>query len=381
MIMMKLEDYKSGEYVKINDYKAFIPSKINHNWGWDDTKLDKLLAEANRQIGELNAYSLLIPNVDLYIKMHVKIEANKSSRIEGTRTTVEEDFLDVTDILPEKRDDWEEVQNYVKATNFGVAKIREGFPVCTRLLRDIHSVLMQGVRGNKKAPGEFRVSQNWIGGSMPSTAVYVPPPHTEIAECLSDLEKFVNNEEIDTPDLIKIAILHYQFESIHPFLDGNGRIGRLLIPLYIQSKGILEKSCLYVSDYIERNKEKYYDLLTRVRTHNDMISWIKFFLETVIKTAKTAEEKFRKVLELTVEMDKVVMELPVKLENAKKVIELMYDEPIITRNKMAEKTGIKLTTINGVVKALLDAKIITETTGYSRNQIFAFEKYINLFLK
>ena len=379
--MMKLEDYKSGEYVKINDYKAFIPSKINHNWGWDDTKLDKLLAEANRQIGELNAYSLLIPNVDLYIKMHVKIEANKSSRIEGTRTTVEEDFLDVTDILPEKRDDWEEVQNYVKATNFGVEKIREGFPVCTRLLRDIHAVLMQGVRGNKKTPGEFRVSQNWIGGSMPSTAVYVPPPHTEIAECLSDFEKFVNNEEIDTPDLIKIAILHYQFESIHPFLDGNGRIGRLLIPLYIQSKGMLEKSCLYVSDYIERNKEKYYDLLTRVRTHNDMISWIKFFLETVIETAKTAKEKFRKVLELTVEMDKVVMELPVKLENAKKVIELMYDEPIITRNKMAEKTGIKLTTINGVVKALLDAKIITETTGYSRNQIFAFEKYINLFLK
>ena len=379
--MMKLEDYKSGEYVKINDYKAFIPSKINHNWGWDDTKLDKLLAEANRQIGELNAYSLLIPNVDLYIKMHVKIEANKSSRIEGTRTTVEEDFLDVTDILPEKRDDWEEVQNYVKATNFGVAKIREGFPVCTRLLRDIHSVLMQGVRGNKKTPGEFRVSQNWIGGSMPSTAVYVPPPHTEIAECLSDFEKFVNNEEIDTPDLIKIAILHYQFESIHPFLDGNGRIGRLLIPLYIQSKGMLEKSCLYVSDYIERNKETYYDLLTRVRTHNDMISWIKFFLETVIETAKTAKEKFRKVLELTVEMDKVVMELPVKLENAKKMIELMYDEPIITRNKMAEKTGIKLTTINGVVKALLDAKIITETIGYSRNQIFAFEKYINLFLK
>ena len=379
--MMKLEDYKSGEYVKINDYKAFIPSKINHNWGWDDTKLDKLLAEANRQIGELNAYSLLIPNVDLYIKMHVKIEANKSSRIEGTRTTVEEDFLDVTDILPEKRDDWEEVQNYVKATNFGVDKIREGFPVCTRLLRDIHAVLMQGVRGIKKTPGEFRVSQNWIGGSMPSTAVYVPPPHTEIAECLSDFEKFVNNEEIDTPDLIKIAILHYQFESIHPFLDGNGRIGRLLIPLYIQSKGMLEKSCLYVSDYIERNKETYYDLLTRVRTHNDMISWIKFFLETVIETAKTAKEKFRKVLELTVEIDKIVMELPVKLENAKKVIELMYDEPIITRNKMAEKTGIKLTTINGVVKALLDAKIITETTGYSRNQIFAFEKYINLFLK
>lgn len=378
---MKLEEYKSGEYVKMNDYKAFIPSKINFNWGWDDTKLDKLLAEANRQIGELNAYSILIPNVDLYIKMHVKIEANKSSRIEGTRTTVEEDLLDVTDINPEKRDDWEEVQNYVKATNYGIERIRDGFPVCTRLIREIHEILMQGVRGEYKTPGEFRVSQNWIGGSMPSTAVYVPPPHTEVTECLSDFEKFINNEEIDTPDLIKIAILHYQFESIHPFLDGNGRIGRLLIPLYIQSKGMLEKSCLYISDYIERNKDTYYDMLTRVRTNNDMIGWIKFFLETVIETSKTAKEKFRNVVELTMEMDKLIMELPVKPENAKKVIDLLYDEPVLTRNKMSEITGIKLTTINGIVNALLDKGIITETTGYSRNQIFAFEKYINLFLK
>lgn len=378
---MKLEEYKSGEYVKMDDYKAFIPSKINFNWGWDDTKLDKLLAEANRQIGELNAYSLLIPNVDLYIKMHVKIEANKSSRIEGTRTTVEEDLLDVTDINPEKRDDWEEVQNYVKATNYGIERIRDGFPVCTRLIREIHEILMQGVRGEYKTPGEFRVSQNWIGGSMPSTAVYVPPPHTEVTECLSDFEKFINNEEIDTPDLIKIAILHYQFESIHPFLDGNGRIGRLLIPLYIQSKGMLEKSCLYISDYIERNKDTYYDMLTRVRTNNDMIGWIKFFLEAVIETSKTAKEKFRNVVELTMEMDKLIMELPVKPENAKKVIDLLYDEPVLTRNKMSEITGIKLTTINGIVNALLDKGIITETTGYSRNQIFAFEKYINLFLK
>lgn len=378
---MKLEEYKSGEYVKMNDYKAFIPSKINYNWGWDDTKLDKLLAEANRQIGELNAYSILIPNVDLYIKMHVKIEANKSSRIEGTRTTIEEDLLDVTDINPEKRDDWEEVQNYVKATNYGIERIRDGFPVCTRLIREIHEILMQGVRGEYKTPGEFRVSQNWIGGRMPSTAVYVPPPHTEVTECLSDFEKFINNEEIDTPDLIKIAILHYQFESIHPFLDGNGRIGRLLIPLYIQSKGMLEKSCLYISDYIERNKDTYYDMLTRVRTNNDMIGWIKFFLEAVIETSKTAKEKFRNVVELTMEMDKVIMELPVKPENAKKVIELLYDEPVLTRNKMSEITGIKLTTINGIVNALLDKEIIMETTGYSRNQIFSFEKYINLFLK
>ena len=378
---MKLENYKSGKYVKMNDYKAFIPSKINYNWGWDDTKLDKLLAEANRQIGELNAYSLLIPNVDLYIKMHVKIEANKSSRIEGTKTTVEEDLLDVADINPEKRDDWEEVQNYVKATNYGVERIRDGFPVCTRLIRELHKILMQGVRGEHKTPGEFRTSQNWIGGSMPSNAVYVPPPHTEIAECLTDFEKFINNEEIDTPDLIKIAILHYQFESIHPFLDGNGRIGRLLIPLYIQSKGMLDKSCLYISDYIERNKDTYYDMLTRVRTHNDIIRWIKFFLEAVIETSKDAKEKFRNIVELTMEMDNVIMDLSVKPENAKKVIGVLYDEPIVTRKKILELTDIKPTTLNVCINALKEKNIIIETTGYSRNQVFAFQKYIDLFLK
>ncbi|MFR8234139.1 MAG: Fic family protein [Clostridia bacterium] len=378
---MKLEEYKSGKYVKMNDYKAFIPSKINYNWGWDDTKLDKLLAEANRQIGELNAYSLLIPNVDLYIKMHVKIEANKSSRIEGTRTTVEEDLLDVTDINPEKRDDWEEVQNYVKATNYGVERIKNGFPVCTRLIRELHKILMQGVRGEHKTPGEFRTSQNWIGGSMPSNAVYVPPPHTEIAECLTDFEKFINNEEIDTPDLIKVAILHYQFESIHPFLDGNGRIGRLLIPLYIQSKGMLDKSCLYISDYIERNKDTYYDMLTRVRTHNDMIAWIKFFLEAVIETSKTAKEKFRNVVELTMEMDKVIVNLPVKSDNVKKVIDVLYNEPVINRKKLCDITKIKEGTIKNIINCLLENNIIVETTGYSRNQIFTFQKYTDLFLK
>jgi len=378
---MKLEEYTSGKYINMNDYKAFIPSKINHNWGWDDTKLDKLLAEANRQIGELNAYSLLIPNVDLYIKMHVKIEANKSSRIEGTRTTVEEDLLDVTDINPEKRDDWEEVQNYVKATNYGVERIKEGFPVCTRLIREIHKILMQGVRGEHKTPGEFRTSQNWIGGSMPTTAVYVPPPHTELAECLTDFEKFINNEKIDTPDLIKIAILHYQFESIHPFLDGNGRIGRLLIPLYIQSKGMLEKSCLYISDYIERNKDTYYDMLTRVRTHNDIIGWIKFFLEAVIETSKTAKEKFRSVVELTMKMDEIILDLPVKPENARKVLNVLYDEPVVSRKKILELIDIKPTTLNVSINALKEKNIIIETTGYSRNQIFAFQKYIDLFLK
>lgn len=377
---MKLEEFKSGRYINLNDYRAFIPAPINYNWTWNNAKLNKLLSEADRHIGELNAYSELIPNVDLYIKMHVKIEANRSSRIEGTKTTIEEDLLELVDIDPEKRNDWEEVQNYVKAINYGVNKVNSGFPVCTRLIREIHAILMQGVRGERKTPGEFRKSQNWIGGSMPGNAVYVPPPHDEIAGCLTDFEKFINNECIDTPDLIKIAILHYQFESIHPFLDGNGRVGRLLIPLYIQSKGLLNKPCLYVSDYIEKNKEIYYDMLTKVRTNNDLIGWIIFFLKAIIETAKSAKDKFKKVVVLKKEMDELIVSLPVKADNVKKVIELLYNEPKISRNKISEKANIKLTTVNGIVKALLDKEIIVETTGYSRNQIFAFEKYINLFL-
>ena len=240
---------------------------------------------------------------------------------------------------------------------------------------------MTGVRGEHKTPGEFRISQNWIGGSMPSKAVYVPPPHTEIAELLTDFEKFINNEEIDTPDLIKIAILHYQFESIHPFLDGNGRIGRLLIPLYIQSKGMLNKCCLYISDYIERNKDEYYDCLTRVRTQNDMIGWIKFFLTAVIETSKIAKDKFKKVVEFTMEMDRKILNMTVKPENAKKVLDVLYDEPAVNRKKLVELTGITESTIKNIINNFVDKGILVETTGYTRNQIFKFQKYTDLFLK
>ena len=240
---------------------------------------------------------------------------------------------------------------------------------------------MQGVRGENKTPGEFRKSQNWIGGTMPSTAVYVPPIHTDLDDCLSDLEKFMNNDEIDTPDLIKIAMIHYQFESIHPFLDGNGRIGRLLIPLYIQSKGMLEKPCLYISNYIERHKEVYYDTLTRVRTKNDMIGWIKFFLETVIETAKTAKDKFSKVVDLGMEMDQTIIDLHCRTENAKKIINVMYNEPVLNRNQLSEITNLNITTLKRTINVLVEHKILIEITGYSRNQVFAFQKYIDLFLK
>lgn len=377
---MKLEDYKSGEYKQGVGYKAFLPSRINHNWGWVDTKLDYLLAEANRQIGELKAYSLLLPNVDLYIKMHVTIEANKSSRIEGTKTTIEDDLSDLQDVSLEKRDDWEEVQNYVKATNFSIERINEGFPICNRLFKEIHKILLAGVRGEKKTPGEFRISQNWIGGTMPSTAVYVPPLVEDLNNCLTDLELFINNEKIDTPELIKIAIIHYQFESIHPFLDGNGRIGRLLIPLYLQSKKYLDNPCLYISFFFEKNRDLYYQKLNNVRTNNDIIGWIKFFLEGIIETAKIAKEKFKNVVELTKKIDGKLTELNVKFDNAKKVMDYFYNEPYSSRKKLADALGMPDSTVNGVVNELKRINIIKETTGFSKNQIFVFSEYVNIFL-
>ena len=375
---MKLEEFNAGEYIKVDDYKSFIPNKINYDWVWNDSELNKLLAEANLQLGTLNGFAEQIPNIDIYIKMHVKVEANKSSRIEGTRTTIDEDLLEILDVNPEKRDDWQEVQNYVEAVNYGINRIKE-LPVCTRLIKEIHTILMQGVRGEHKNPGEYRTSQNWIGGSRPSNAIYVPPIPNEVGNCLSDLEKFINNDEINTPDLIKIAMIHYQFESIHPFLDGNGRTGRILIPIYLLSKGLISKPCFYISDYIEKNKETYYDFLSRVRTQNDMISWIKFFLEATIETAKTARIKFEKIVKFTNEMNSVVLNMPVRPENARMVIDCMYNEPTINRKILMEKTGLKPTALKSVVNSLLEKELIVENTGYSRNQIFTFEKYINLF--
>ena len=376
--MKKLEDYRSGNYVNVDDYKSFIPSEINEDWVWNDSELNTLLSKASLELGNLNGYASQIPNIDIYIQMHVKVEANKSSRIEGTRTTIDEDLSDVLDINPEKRDDWQEVKNYVEAVNYGFKRINE-IPISNRLIKELHAILLKNVRGEHKNPGEYRKSQNWIGGSRPGNAVYVPPIPSKLMECLSDLEKFINNNKINTPDLIKIAIIHYQFESIHPFLEGNGRTGRIIIPLYMMERGLINKPYFYISDYIEKNKNAYYDFLSRVRTNNDMISWIKFFLECVIETAKNARIKFESVVNFTNEMNEVILKLPVKAENAKKVIDVLYQEPIINRKMIQQRTLLKDTALKSVVNALVKEGLLVETTGFNRNQIFSFQKYIDLF--
>ena len=274
--MIQLENFKSGEIIKSIDYKYFMPSLVDMEWTWKDSKINKLLEKASFELGQLNSFAKLVPNIDLFIHLHITKEAVVSSKIEGTQTHLDEAFLNKDNINPERKDDWQEVQNYTQALNNAIL-ILEKLPISSRLILQTHKILMQGVRGDKKTPGEYRKSQNWIGGNTLSDAVFIPPHHQHLNELLSDLENYIHNENLDIPLLIKAAIIHYQFETIHPFLDGNGRIGRLLITLFLIEKNVMNKPLLYLSSYFEKDKNLYYDNLTRVRTHNDMLQWIKFF--------------------------------------------------------------------------------------------------------
>ena len=375
---MDLKDYHAGATLRQYRYDAFMPSKVNHAWTWRDARINVLLEEATRVIGELNAFAHIVPDVDLFIQLHVVKEASDSSRIEGTQTSMDEALSPVEAIDPGRRDDWQEVQNYIRAMNEAIL-VLQTLPLSNRLLRETHRVLMQGVRGAHKLPGEWRQSQNWIGGTGLRDAAFIPPPHHEVPDLMSDLEKFWHNDAINVPHLIRIAISHYQFETIHPFLDGNGRIGRLLITLYLISNGLLTKPSLYLSSYFERHRAAYYDAFTIVRATDDLGHWIRFFLLAVYETARDSVETFRAFPRLRVELDQRVSALGQRARNARRALSFLYTNPVVNVRDMANHLEVTYPTANRLVRDLVDLGILREITGHRRNRRFVFGEYLDLF--
>lgn len=376
---MKFETFKAGRWVKRYQYQSFEPVPVNHFWTWEDPVINTLLEQATRSLGELNAFSLIVPDIDLFIQMHVAKEAQTSSRIEGTQTGIDEALMEEEQISPEKRDDWREVRNYIEAVNTAITEL-QNLPLSNRLLKQTHAILMRSVRGEHKLPGEFRTSQNWIGGSSLMDATFIPPHQDNVPELMSDLEKFWHNEEIIAPHLIRAAISHYQFETIHPFLDGNGRMGRLFIPLYLISHGLLAKPSLYLSDFFERNRASYYDALMRVRVGNDLIHWVRFFLNGVAQTAAKGRDVFRQILVLRDEVEQSVMGMGKRAATAHKTLKLLYRKPVIDANDLERELEVSTPTANALIKSLRNKGILVETTGQQRGRVYAFDRYLGLFL-
>lgn len=373
-----MKQFKAGKWVREGSYQAFQPTPINRQWALDDIEVQSLLSQADRHLGRLDMFSEYVPNIDLFIHMHVLKEATQSSRIEGTRTRIDEALMERADVPAERRDDWEEVQNYVRAMNHAVNSLDE-LPISTRLICSTHNVLMQGVRGEHKQPGEFRASQNWIGGASIRDAVFVPPAHTGVHALMSDLEEFIHNESIQLPDLLKIAVVHYQFETIHPFLDGNGRVGRILIPLYLVDKTILKRPVLYLSDFFERNRTLYYDNLMRVREKDDIAQWFKFFLVGIIETARSGTDTFDAILRLQREVDEQLQSMGSRAANAGKVLNALYKQPFIDAEGARSACGLSMPSSYKLIAELEKLGILKEITGAQRNRMYVFERYLHLF--
>lgn len=373
-----MKDFNAGTYVSQGYYKSFQPSLINRQWNLDNMEVIQLLSKADRDLGRLDMYSNYIPNIDLFISMHVLKEATQSSKIEGTQTNIEEALRKKEDLPLDKRDDWEEVQNYIHAMEVAIKEL-DKLPFSSRLIRNTHKTLLQGVRGEKRQPGEFRHSQNWIGGATINDATFIPPVHTAIPELIGDMENFVHNNEIFFPELLKIALIHYQFETIHPFLDGNGRVGRLMITLYLVNKGILKKPVLYLSDFLETHRRHYYENLMLVREKNDISQWFKFFLVGVIETANKGIQTFDSILQLQKQADLEIQKLGSRAVNAQKITNYLYQRPLINAEKIVEVAGISYPSAYKLIEDLEKFNILKEITGGQRSREYVFEKYIDLF--
>lgn len=373
-----MNSFQAGNSVKRAGYRSFEPTPINRPWKIDDPIVQEALSKADRHLGRLDMFSEYVPNLDLFIQMHVTKEATKSSRIEDTRTEIEEAILPEEEIAVERRDDWVEVNNYILAMRHSREAL-ERLPFSNRLLKEAHAILMKGVRGAEKMPGEFRASQNWLGGSNPGNARFVPPIHENVPELMGDLESFSHNADLHLPPLLRVGIMHYQFETIHPFLDGNGRIGRLMIPLYLISSDILKQPVLYLSDYLERNRDEYYDRLTRVRSHNDLSGWLHFFLDGVTETAKNGVETFDQILQLKQHWEKEIAAWKPRTAHGAKLFTHLFTHPWVNAAQVIEVCGISPATAYSLIERFVASGLLREITGAKRGKLYLFDPYIKLF--
>ncbi len=375
-----MKKFKAGVFTKQHGYKGFKPNPIQYPFEWETDVVIKLLSQANKVLGELNVYSELVPDVNFFIEMHKVKEATNSSRIEGTQTGIDEAVLKKANLAPEKRDDWQEVRNYIDALNYTIDRLHE-LPLSIRLMKEAHAILLSGVRREHKLPGEIRTSQNWIGGVSIESAVFVPPHPGEVPELLSNLELFWHDEGITIPDLIRIAISHYQFETIHPFLDGNGRIGRLLIMLQLLHYGLLNKPVLYLSAFFEQHRGEYTDSLLRVSTANDLDQWLRFFLTGVIQIAKEGKETFSQIGKLRNKYQESIPELGKRSKLAHQLLQHLFSHPILSPREVEQFLEITPATANRLLKEMENIGMLKERTGFARNRLYELHEYLELFQK
>ena len=374
-----MKSFKSGTYINAIGYKAFAPEFINRIYKIDDAALQLLIEKSTLKLGELNAYAQLVPDIDHFIKLHVVKEATVSSKIEGTQTNMEEALLKEEEIEPEKRNDWREVNNYVNALNQSVENLSK-LPLSSRLLKQAHKTLLDGVRGDSKLPGEFRRSQNWIGGATLNDATFIPPVYHDVEKLIGDLENFLHNDDTGLPNVLKAAVAHYQFETIHPFLDGNGRIGRLLITLYFIDANILQKPVLYLSDFFERNRSLYYDNLMAVRTRNDIQQWLRFFLVGIIETADKAIEGLREIIKLKQDCEtKRIVTLGKRVPKAQILLQYLFTQPIVRPDDVAKITETSLVTAYKLINDFERLHILQTIGDAQRNKLYIFNEYFKVF--
>jgi Fic family protein len=358
--------------------RAFVPSPLPPLPPLSlDGPLQQALEAAVLALGRLDGVSTLLPDKALFLYTYVRKEAVLSSQIEGTQSSLSDLLLFELDEAPGvPLDDVVEVSNYVAALEHGLARLREGFPLSNRLIREIHAVLLSRGRGSGKGPGELRRSQNWIGGSRPGNAVFVPPPHTEVPDAMAALERFLHGEDDGLPVIVRAGLAHVQFETIHPFLDGNGRVGRLLITLLLSHAGVLREPLLYLSLYLKQHRSRYYDLLDQVRRDGDWEAWLDFFLDGVRQTAEGAVSTAERLAEIF-QADRVRVEnTGRRAGSALRVHEALKSRPILPIGRVCEVTGLSFSAASGAMDLLSDLGISRELTGQRRNRLFAYDRYL-----